>query len=54
MRKEMIKDGVCGIGFEPLGVVAARYKVDPNDLERATAELINTAGKSPFHHNYIG
>ena len=49
MRKEMIKDGVCGNAFEPLGVVAARYKVDPNDLERATAELINTAGISPFH-----
>ncbi|KAL9130125.1 MAG: hypothetical protein Q9217_001599 [Psora testacea] len=43
MRKEMIKDGVCGKAAGPLGIVAARYRVDPNDLERATAELINTA-----------
>ena len=46
MRKEMIKDGVCGKGFEPLKVVAARYRVDPNDLERETAALINAACKS--------
>lgn len=43
MRKEMIKDGVCGNASVELGSVAARYRVDPNDLERATAELINTA-----------
>lgn len=43
MRKEMIKDGVCGNAFLELNTVAARYRVDPNDLERATAELINTA-----------
>ena len=43
MRKEMIKDGVCGKAFDELAVVAARYRVDPNDLERATAELINAA-----------
>lgn len=43
MRREMIKDGVCGNAALELGVVAARYRVDPNDLERATAELINTA-----------
>ncbi|KAK3172078.1 hypothetical protein OEA41_004163 [Lepraria neglecta] len=42
MRKEIIKDGVCGNASVELGSVAARYRVEPNDLERATAELINT------------
>lgn len=51
LREEMIKDGVCKHAFEELSQVAARYRVDPNDLPRATAELINTAGKhrlNPF------
>ena len=54
MRKEMIKDGVCGKGFEPLKVVAARYRVDPNDLERETAALINAACKSGPRHGLSG
>jgi hypothetical protein len=44
LRKEMVRDGVCAKGGKELGRIAARYRVDPNDLERATAELINTAG----------
>ena len=45
MRREMIKDGVCGNAFTELGRVACRYRVDPNDLERETAALMNAAGK---------
>lgn len=43
MRKEMVRDGVCANAGKEIGCVAARYRVDPNDLDRATAELINSA-----------
>ena len=43
LRKEMVKDGVVARAGKELGRVAARYRVDSNDLERATAELTNTA-----------
>lgn len=46
LRKEMIRDGVCANAGKEMGRIAARYRVDPNDLERATAELINTAGNT--------
>lgn len=39
----MIRDYVCGRAFNEMVRVCARYRVDPNDLDRATAELINTA-----------
>lgn len=45
VEKEMIRDYVCGRAFNEMARVCARYRVDPNDIERATAELINTAGK---------
>lgn len=46
LRKEMVRDGVCANAGDAIGVVAARYRVDPTDLDRATAELINSAGKT--------
>lgn len=46
LRKEMVRDGVCANAGKEIGVVAARYRVDPSDLDRATAELINSAGKA--------
>lgn len=47
VEKEMIRDYVCGRAFNEMARVCARYRVDPNDdLERATAELINGAGKN--------
>ena len=46
LREEMVRDGVCKHAFKELGRIAARYRVDPNNLRRATAELINTAGTS--------
>jgi hypothetical protein len=46
---EPARDGVLKNAGPDLIRVAARYRVNPNDLERATAELQNTAGelKSP-------
>ncbi|ROV93897.1 hypothetical protein VPNG_09526 [Cytospora leucostoma] len=43
MDKEMARDGVLGNAREEYLRLAARWRVDPNDVERATAELINTA-----------
>ncbi|OQD63897.1 hypothetical protein PENPOL_c008G00514 [Penicillium polonicum] len=40
---EPSRDGVLKNAAPELTRVAARYRVDPNDLERATAELQNTA-----------
>ncbi|KAH8434288.1 questin oxidase family protein [Aspergillus melleus] len=40
---EPARDGVLKNAGPELRRVAARYRVDPNDLERATAELQNTA-----------
>ncbi|KAJ5124900.1 uncharacterized protein N7515_008725 [Penicillium bovifimosum] len=40
---EPARDGVLKNAGPELTRVAARYRVDPNDLERATAELQNTA-----------
>lgn len=48
LRKEMVRDGVCANAGIEIGRVAARFRVDPKDLERATAELINSAGKVLF------
>ena len=45
MDKELARDGVLVNAKPEMLRLAARYRVDPNDLERATAELINTAGK---------
>lgn len=42
---EPARDGVLKKAGPELRRVAARYRVDPNDLERATAELQNTAGQ---------
>ena len=49
MRVEFVKDGVLANAYDEMVAIASRYRVDPNDLERATAELINTIGKSPAH-----
>ena len=45
MDKEMARDGVMVNAKEEYLRLAARWRVDPDDLDRATAELINTAGK---------
>lgn len=45
VEKEMIRDYVCGPAFDAMARVCARYRVDPDDLDRATAELINTSGE---------
>lgn len=47
MDKEMARDGVLPDAKPELLRLAARWRVDPDDLDRATAELINTAGE--FH-----
>lgn len=47
MDDEPIRDAVLGKAINEMRAVAIQYRVDPNDLERATAELINTAGKFP-------
>lgn len=43
---EPARDGVLKNAGPELRRVAARYRVDPDDLERATAELQNAAGAS--------
>lgn len=43
---EMVRDGVCAKAFDDMSRVCARYRVNPDDLERATAELINSTGES--------
>lgn len=47
MDKEMARDGVLANAKDEYLRLAARWRVDPNDLDRATAELINTAGMPP-------
>jgi hypothetical protein len=44
MDKELARDGVLPNAKPELLRLAARWRVDPDDLERATAELINAAG----------
>lgn len=44
VEKEMVRDYVCKKAFHELAQVCSRYRVDPDDLDRATAELINTTG----------
>lgn len=44
MDKEMARDGVLANAREEYLRLAARWRVDPDDVERATAELLNTAG----------
>ena len=46
MRVEFIKDGVLANAWDEMVAIASRYRVDPNDLDRATAELMNTIGRS--------
>jgi hypothetical protein len=49
---EMIRDYVCGKAFNETARVCARYRVDPeDDLDRATAELINGAGSLTLRCN---
>ncbi|KAJ4361267.1 hypothetical protein N0V95_002036 [Ascochyta clinopodiicola] len=43
---EMVRDGVCAKAWDDMARVCSRYRVNPNDLERATAELINATGES--------
>ena len=50
---EQARDGVLVKAKSEICRIAARYRVDPNDLDRATAELINTAGESPLFENVI-
>ena len=44
MDKEMARDGILVNAKAEILRLAARWRVDPDDLDRATAELINTAG----------
>lgn len=50
---EQARDGVLVTAFPEICRIAARYRVDPNDLERATAELINSAGESNRNHSLL-
>ncbi|EED16359.1 conserved hypothetical protein [Talaromyces stipitatus ATCC 10500] len=43
LDREPARDGVMVKAKDEIIRIAARYRVDPNDLERATAELQNTA-----------
>ena len=53
MDKEMARDGVLGNAKAELVRLAARWRVDPDEVDRKTAELINTASESyPFHLKY--
>lgn len=45
MDQELARDGVLKNAKPEMLRLAARYRVDPDDLERATAELINTASR---------
>lgn len=45
LREEMVRDGVCKHAFKEMAQIAARYRVDPKEIQRATAELINTSSK---------
>lgn len=47
MDKEMARDGILPNAKAELLRLAARWRVDPNDTDRVTAELINTAGMWP-------
>lgn len=53
MDKEMARDGVMGNAREEYLRLAARWRVDPDDVERATAELINTAGMLAFRPSNV-
>lgn len=46
MDKEMARDGILPNAKAEIVRLAARWRVDPDDLERATAELVNTARTS--------
>ncbi|KAL9050446.1 MAG: hypothetical protein Q9162_006627 [Coniocarpon cinnabarinum] len=48
MDQEFARDGVLKNAKQNMVRLVARYRVDPDDLERATAELQNTAGHSPL------
>ncbi len=50
---EQARDGILVKAKSEICHIAARYRVDPNDLDRATVELINTAGESALFENVI-
>ena len=50
---EQARDGILAKSFDEIVRIAARYRVDPNDLDRATAELINTAGESATLSHFL-
>ena len=52
MDKELARDGVLKNAKPQMVRLAARYRVDPDDVERATAELQNTASMSRDSHYY--
>ncbi len=49
MDAEPARDGVLAKAKAEILRIAARYRVDKNDLERATAEAQNTAGEYLFY-----
>jgi hypothetical protein len=51
MDAEPARDGVLANAKEEILRIAARYRVNPNDLDRATAELQNAAGTSLTPHS---
>lgn len=46
MDKEMARDGILPNAKAEIVRLAARWRVDPDDLEKSTAELVNGAGTS--------
>lgn len=44
LDRDPIKEAVLGLAGNEMHALAIQYRVDPNNLERATAELINAAG----------
>lgn len=46
MDEEIARDGVLKDAKAELVTLAARYRVSPPELKVATAELINTTGKT--------
>lgn len=49
MDKEIARDGVLSNAGEDLIRLAARWRVDPDNLEKHTAELVNCARESYYH-----
>lgn len=53
VEKEMIRDYVCGKAFKEMATVCAQYRVNEDDIERASAELINAAGELWYEPSLI-